>query len=301
MFELLVETGFKSLRIPVTWQNFIGDGPEFEIDEAFMNRVQEVVDYGYDLGLYVILNTHHENWQHPIQENYEDVKLKLIAVWEQIAYRFGGYSERLIFEGMNEPRLKGEPEEWIGGTQEARDIINGWNQAFVDTVRNSGHGNNDKRWLMVTTHAAAGNEEALKGFIVPEDDNIIVSIHAYLPYHLALNTRSAAKTFDPTASGGRDIREMFARLDKHFVSQGIPVIMGEMGCINKDNLEARIEVTEFYTAVAAEYGVPCLWWDNGIQIARRDGEESFGIMDRNNLTWWYPELAEAMVNGAMQP
>ena len=199
---------------------------------------------------------------------------------------------------MNEPR--GKENEWSGGTEESRGVINRLNQAFVDTVRASG-GNNNKRWLMVTTHAASGDAPALNGFEMPGDPSgfTIVSIHAYTPYNFALNVRSPINEFDPEEGAStRDIDALFLRLDEHFLSKGIPVVMGETGCLNKDNLEARTAWAAYYGAVAASYNVPMVWWDNGIREKHPDrpNEESFGIMDRRNLEWWYPEIAEALVN-----
>ena len=62
MIDTLKNTGFRTVRIPVTWHNHVtddGNGPV--ISEAWLDRVQEVVDYAYDNGMYVILNTHHDN------------------------------------------------------------------------------------------------------------------------------------------------------------------------------------------------------------------------------------------------
>jgi endoglucanase len=297
MIQLLVDTGFNTLRVPVTWEYFLGPAPDYKIDAAFLDRVQEVVDYGIDRDMYVILNMHHETFHYtPTNAEYESGKTVLVYAWAQIAGRFGGYSEKLIFEGMNEPRLKDSREEWTGGTDEARDIINRWNQAFVDVIRASG-GNNVRRWLMVTTHAASADDTALKGFVMPDDDRTIVSVHAYTPWMLALNTRATTHTeFDTdNPQHRREIDNLFKRLDDFLISKGMPVIMGEMGIINKNNLDSRIAWTAYYTLVAAEYGVPCIWWDNGIKETTRVGEETFGIMDRENVEWWFPEIAQAMV------
>jgi endoglucanase len=296
MIQLLVDTGFKTLRVPVTWEAFIGEAPDYIIDVEMMDRVQEVVDYGIDRDLYVILNTHHENWQFPDEEHYEESKAKLIAVWEQIAARFGGYSEKLIFEGMNEPRLRRTPHEWSGGTEEAHVIINSWNQAFVDTVRASA-GHNSKRWLMVPTHAASSEMRAIRGFVLPDDPagRTIVSIHAYVEYHFALDTKSRASRFDPESTTHTfPIDELFRRLEENFLSQGIPVVMGETGCLNKNNYEDRTAWAKYFAAASAAHGVPSIWWDNGIDFSN-DGE-SFGIMDRREAEWWYPDIAQAFVD-----
>ena len=60
MIKYLVKTGFKAIRIPVTWHNHLIDD-KYTIDPKWMKRVKTVVDWCIDNGLYVILNTHHDN------------------------------------------------------------------------------------------------------------------------------------------------------------------------------------------------------------------------------------------------
>ena len=56
----LVKKGIKTIRIPVTWHNHIIDN-KYTIDPQWMKRVKKVVDWSINNGLYVILNTHHDN------------------------------------------------------------------------------------------------------------------------------------------------------------------------------------------------------------------------------------------------
>ena len=291
MVKLLADTGFSTFRVPVTWEAHIGPAPDYKIDGAWMDRVQEVVDYGIDNGLTVILNLHHEDWHFPSYENLKGVEEELTAVWGQIAGRFGGYSEKLIFEIMNEPRMKGTSQEWSGGTAEARDAVNQWNAAAVKTIRAAG-GHNALRYIMVPTIAASADDVPLKGFVLPGDDRVIVSVHAYTPYNFALNTSAPDNAFTPAVA--RQIDALFVRLDKFFLSKDIPVVLGECGALDKkNNLEARVAWASYYAGKGAEYGIPCVWWDNGIRSTTTG--ESFGIMDRRNVTWWYPEIAEAFI------
>jgi len=291
MIKLVADTGFRTLRVPVTWDRHIGPAPGYEIDAAWMDRVQEVVDYGIDSGLYVILNLHHEEWHFPSYANSKAAEAKLAAVWGQIAGRFGGYSEKLIFETMNEPRTKGTPHEWTGGTEEARDVINGWNDAAVKAIRASG-GHNALRYIMVPTIAASADLPALLGFVMPEDDRVIVSVHAYAPYNFALNTNAPDNAFTPGVAS--QIDALFVRLERHFLSKGIPVVLGECGAVEKDNVDARVQWAAYYAGKAAEHGVPCIWWDNGHRTTPK-GNEGFGLMDRKNAAWWYPQIAEAFI------
>ena len=93
---------------------------------------QEVVDYAYDNGMYIILNTHHDNsWIKLDAASEKDVTKKFKTLWKQIAERFKDYDEKLIFEGLNEPRTEGSAKEWSGGTKAEWEVINRLHKAFV--------------------------------------------------------------------------------------------------------------------------------------------------------------------------
>lgn len=280
--------GFNVVRIPVTWETHIGEAPDYTIQPEWMARVKEVVNYAYGDGTFVILNLHHEEWHFPSEENYPAASEKLKAVWTQIAAEFADYDQHLIFEGMNEPRMKGTPQEWSGGTPEAREVINKLNADFVSTIRAQG-GNNPDRCLMIPTIAASGDSAALQGVTVPEDDKVIVSIHAYKPYGFALD-KNGTKEFDPAADTG-EIDNIMNNLKTNFLDKGIPVVIGEYGFMNKENIEARVAALDYYLSAARSNGIPCVWWDNGAFIG---SGENFGLLDRATCTWKYPELMEVI-------
>ena len=279
MFDAVKDAGFNVVRVPVSWGTHMDS--DYKVDPAWMSRVREVVDYGIDNDMYVILNTHHEEWYFPTEEDKEQDKEQLKALWEQIAEEFKGYDEHLIFEGLNEPRLRGTPQEWNGGTDAAREIVNEYEQVFYDTVRASG-GNNDKRCLMITPYAASSDNRAMQALKLPSDTdkNLIVSVHAYLPYSFALDTKGTDQ-FDAASDGGV-IDGLFNNLDTLFLSKEIPVIVGEFGSVNKNfNVEERVECVTYYLERAKQSGVPCIWWDNNAFFG--DGE-NFGLLMRSSVT-----------------
>lgn len=291
LVDAMLDAGFNVVRIPVSWCNHLGPAPEYRIMDTWLNRVQEVVDYAYSKGAYVILNLHHEDWNYPYYDNEEAACAQMAAVWSQIAERFKDYDEHLIFEGQNEPRKIGTAMEWNGGDKEGWDVVNATNQAFVDTIRHSG-GSNPYRILMVPGYAA-NCTVGIKHLVVPEDDRIVVSVHAYEPYDFALNTQGRSEWNNDT----RAIDTLMSDLKELFTDKGIPVIIGEFGAMNKDNEEDRAAWVEYYVKAAKEIGVPCLWWDNGLF----EGEgERFGLFDRHTAECKYPSIVEAMLKGTGQ-
>ena len=291
MIASVKTVGFNALRLPVTWDGKFGEGPDYKIDEAWLARVKEIADLAFDNDMYVIINMHHEEWNMPTEENAALAEEKLRALWGQIADYFEGYNEKLIFECMNEPRLKGTPMEWNGGNKEARAVINRWNKAFVETIRAKG-GNNALRHLMIPGYAASSSETVLSDIEVPDDDKVIVSVHAYLPYTFALaEPDNAVKEWskdDPSST--QDIDALMMVLDELFLKKGQAVIIGEMGCRNRFNNRDRAECARYYITEATAHGVPCFWWDNNAFVSG----EAFGLMDRNTLEWRYPEIIQAM-------
>ena len=160
----------------------------------------------------------------------------------------------------------------------------------MDTVRASG-GNNTLRHLMVTGYAASSSRQALESIVVPDDDKLIVSVHAYTPYNFALNIEGTDSW--SIEKDIRDIDDLMKNIDELFLSKGTPVIIGEFGAMNKENEADRVEWVKYYLSKAKEKGVPCIWWDNNVYIG---SGEKFGIFERRTLTFPYESLVEAMMN-----
>lgn len=286
------EAGFDAVRIPTTWYNHLDS--DFNISEEWLARVQEVVDYAYDEGMYVILNVHHENWNDPYESTLPDVKKKIKKLWTQIANRFESYGERLIFEGMNEPRWKNTNYEWNGGNAEGRRVVNAYNEYFVETVRATG-GNNRYRALMIPTYAASAS--GLDGFTVPQDKSVIVSLHAYSPYNFAMNPSGTTK-FDPNnTSDTQELTLLAGTLYDRFISKGTGVIIGECGTANKNNYSDRVNWAGYFPKLFRSKGIPVFLWDNN---AYGSGNETFGQLHRDTLAWEYPEYIKAFVKAAKQ-
>ncbi len=296
MIKDIRKAGFNTVRIPVSWGNHIDK--KGKVDAAWMKRVKEVVDYAYDNGMYVILNSHHDNDYYNIGGAAENTAVrdesvrKMENLWTQIAKNFKDYDERLIFETMNEPRTPGSSQEWMGGTDKEREVIYAINEAVVSAVRKTG-GNNAYRHIMVPCYGATSNTSALRKMKLPDDDRIIMSVHAYNPYNFAMNENGSSEF---TQHDKNELDRFFKDLNSIFVSKGTPVIIGEFGATNKDNLSERISWAEYYVSGAGKYGIKCVVWDNN--SGTKSGGECFGLYNRASGKWVFPELIEAMTEAA---
>lgn len=315
MIDAVKEAGFESIRIPVSWHNHLEDG--YQIKEAWLARVQEVVDYAIDNDMYVILNIHHDinaDCIYPDSAHLDQSLTYMETIWQQLAARFADYDEHLIFDSMNECRLVDTEDEWYwnllndeaAGTLkeemvDAVDCINKLNQKFVDTVRTAG-GNNTTRYLMIEGYAGSADGVLNGSFVMPTDVNegnsrLLVSVHAYIPYEFALQSPAesgSVSKFDYTSKSSTEkIDTMMQLLYDKYISQGTAVVIGEFGARQKeDNLQDRVDFTSYYVAAARAKGISCLWWDNN---AFEGTGENFGLMDRSTVTWVEPDIVEAMM------
>ena len=301
--ELLLkvkELGFETIRIPISWGKHVSASPEYSIDEDFMKRVDTVVNDALDAGLHVIINSHHDNDIYmPSSENSQQAKEYLTAIWTQIGNHFVNAPYRLIFETMNEPRVVGTSYEWgidlkNADCMAAVEVVNELNQASLDAIRATG-GKNADRFVMVSPYAAAPGSAVTSSFKLPEDSadgKLMVSVHSYAPYSFALDIHSNDTDFG--RKDENEIRSILKNINHRFVEKGIPVVIGEMGCLNKNNPEDRYNWAKTFVSAAKEYGIPCVWWDNG-QI--NGSGENFGLINRRRITVY--EQSQTVYQGLM--
>lgn len=295
MIDQIKAKGFNTVRIPVTWDGHMSGAPNYTIDANWLNRVEQVVNYVLDNNMYVIINIHHDDaWIKPFYANETQATDQLKKVWTQIANRFKPYGDYVIFETMNEPRPVGTSTEWTGGTAENRDVVNKFNLAAVNAIRNTG-GNNASRHIMIPTIAASASSVAINALTIPNNDSrIIVSVHMYSPYLFAMDN-TATSSWGTAADKSALDSELNAVYNK-FVANGRAVVIGEMGTINKNNTSVREAHAQYYAQAAKARGMTAIWWDNNATTAWQS--DTYGLFNRNNLTWSFPTIAQAFVNGA---
>ncbi|MCL2287399.1 MAG: cellulase family glycosylhydrolase [Firmicutes bacterium] len=302
MIEAIADAGFDILRIPVTWTTGggafrrVGPGPDYIIAPWFLDRVEEVVNWGLDAGMNVIINAHHDNWKYGMRDDQFEANRNMVEIlWTQIAEHFINYCDRLIFATMNEP-MQGYPHggggNWIGAPEYYRNV-NRYNQLILNAIRATG-GNNQRRFVMVPTYAAGAHPNHLSYFVLPTDmyeNRLIASVHSYAPVSFTFGGIN-----DPnnvfTQAGRNDVNWFFNRMNHYFVSRGIPVIVGEFGSQNKNNTDQRADHAAYFVAAGRRLGIPCVWWDN---YTTQGTGERFGIFNRGNNTFFFPEIVDAMM------
>ncbi|MGN9865523.1 cellulase family glycosylhydrolase [Bacillus swezeyi] len=248
-FDDIRDAGFRSVRIPVTWDSHIGSAPDYTIDPAWMNRVEEVTDWALERNFYVVLNIHHDSWLwiSRMGNSQQETLDKLGKVWGQIAERFQHKSERLLFEIVNEP------------TGMSAYQLNLLNRKMLNIIRSTG-GKNDQR-LVIVGGLEDNKDELLNSFEPPDDDRIVLTYHYYSPWDYVSNwwgrtTWGAAKEI---AEMEQDIRPVY----ETFVNKGYPVIIGEYGTLGANENHSNWLYHDTVVRLAHKYQMIPMWWDNG--------------------------------------
>lgn len=277
MIRGMKAAGFDTIRIPVAWMTnattLATDG-DYTIAPEYMDRVQEIVDWAIDAGMFVIINDHWDGGWYGMfgSESQETRDLAMEAykgMWTQIAQRFGDYDYHLIFEGANEEIGARFDENSIYCSDSIKTYLtddekyalaNEVNQAFVDTVRATG-GNNANRFLLIPGFGTNIANTCDDRFEMPTDsveDRLLISVHYYDPWSYCGDGQSTVKW--GTKSDIQYMVDTLAQMEK-FTEQGVGVVIGEYGVLYATHVQDNTELYhQLFLSLCDKYNfTSCLW------------------------------------------
>jgi endoglucanase len=253
-FDLYQEAGFDVVRIPVRWDEHTSESSPYIVDETWMDRVEQVVDWGLSRDLFVVLNTHHEEW---IKSEYDNPlnRARFDSIWSQVANRFRDKPEKLIFEIINEPK---------GLTMEQNNELH---QRVLNIIRLT----NPTRNVIVQGHEWGGADELIT-MTIPDDPYLIGSFHSYDPWPFGLE---GTGTFG-SAADLQTLENKFIKVKNWSNTSGVPIFLGEFACHRDADYNSRMKHYRAYVNLALKYGFTFCSWDDG---------GNFQVMLRNSRTW----------------
>ncbi len=278
------DSGFKTVRVPVYWGNGMENDGSFTVSKKLLNRVEEVVKWVLEDGMYCVINMHHYDERLITHLEREEAVSAAKTVWEQVAEHFRDYGDRLIFEGYNE--YLGAVKEGLNATdQEKFDYCNEMNQVFVDAVRGTG-GNNSERILIASGYNTNIDKTTSEGFRTPNDsakDKLMVSVH-YIDNSMYWSKQIGSESWHDYIYYECD------RLKSSFTEKGIPVFVGETTSGYVGNMAGNSEygssqdcIRELIRIAKEEYGfIPVFWDTNNADGSSFYNRYEYRITDEEN-------------------
>ncbi|MBQ9119507.1 MAG: cellulase family glycosylhydrolase [Lachnospiraceae bacterium] len=298
----LHDAGYNTVRIPVTWGTMINGTIDtgLTINERWLNRVQQIVDYCVSQDMYAIINIHHDGaeqsgWLRVSSDKIDNVYYQFEQVWRIIAEHFKDYDEHLIFESMNEITcMEGDLKNSSAAIAYDTPIIMNLNQIFVNVVRSTGS-NNTTRWLAAVAHYA--NNGSHEVFSLPTDSynengGLMFAAHIYK------HSTNVSWTYDQIYEVVDGLKRMANKFD-------VPMYLGEWG--NRTYEQAgsttgyndieRAYFSEIVTKACQVAGVVPVVWDQGFGAKGEHETGLFSYWNRKELRPIFPSIVEAMVRG----
>jgi endoglucanase len=280
--DVAAGAGFASVRLPVRWSNHASATAPFAFDPRFFARVESVLDKLLARGFYVVLDMHHyrqldgdrlDDGERAVGSAVVDVRF--LILWRQIAERLRGRNDHLLFELYNEPHGRLTPPKWNDLAARA-----------LNVVRKS---NPDR--IVVIGPTDWNSAEALSALRLPNDPNLVVTVHNYEPFKF---THQGAEWVSPVLPTGVRCCDAGQRAEaiaplstakawsdaRHY-----PVFLGEFGAYNKGDMRSRVSYTRLVRDQAEARGIPWSYWELAA---------GFGVYDPVAHVWRGP-LKDALL------
>lgn len=246
-FKKLKDAGFQTLRVNL--QAFSHMDAMNRLDPAWLKTLDWVVDNAIANNMTVILD------EHDFTVCGGDAALcrtKVLAFWEQLAPRYKGEPNNVLFEILNEPNQAV--------------TVEGWNTLLNDDLAIIRATNPDRN--VVIGPAMWNSIKLLDTLKLPVGDrHIIVTVHYYLPMNFTHQgapwnkaTANLSGVTWGTEAEKQAIAKDFEGVEEWSKASGRPILLGEFGAYDKGDMESRARYTAFVARTAESYGWAWTYW-----------------------------------------
>ncbi|WP_297095037.1 cellulase family glycosylhydrolase [uncultured Draconibacterium sp.] len=278
--QMVANLGFNHVRIPIRWEPEGRSNPEapYNINPQFLDQIKEVVDSCLNNGMFAIINMHHHE---ALFDDPNGQRERFLSQWKQISEYFKDYSYKLIFEILNEPHGHLTPDKWNIFLSDALAAIR------IDSP--------DR--IVSIGSADWGGLGSISELELPDDENIILTIHYYNPFSFTGQGASWIEGSDAwlgtkwnnTEPERQRVQNDFAPLKTLEEKQNIPIHIGEFGSYSTADDASREKWTTYIARYVESQGWSWAYWEF------RDG---YGIY--NPITnRYYNFLVDALLHNPM--
>ncbi|GAA3576541.1 glycoside hydrolase family 5 protein [Snuella lapsa] len=328
------DAGFTTIRIPIdflgtrtsgntssyskaagTSGDYSGTLADYMVSSSYLDRVEEVINWGLNEGLVVVLDFHgktlkeeflytfspKDKWAAYYTEPTSAKRIadneKFRAIWMQIAERFKDYSYNLLFEIVNEP--------YFFLTDVEMDVLNA---DVINIIRNSGSNNVDRN-IIITGGSKNAYEAPLQigDAVINSDSHLIATFHYYWPRAFTASSGENDNDFDwGNTSDKSEIDSNFGAVQSWSQSKNIPVFLGEFGADNEGGYNyvtmtygsfggpenaSRVAYHEYLAEKAISLGFAFTAWDAGDEANKTIYKVSDGT--------WVVDVKDALLGNSL--
>lgn len=255
--EKIASWGLDHVRLPIDY-DLIEDN-EGNVIESGYGYIDKAIEWCGEAGLNIVLDLHKTagfSFDKGEQEDgffgSKSLQERFYKLWERLAERYGKYSERVVFELLNEVTDKS--------------YIDVWNGIIAECVKKI-------RAIAPNTAILIGSywnnsPDALPDLIKPDDDNIVLSFHCYDPLEFTHQGATWVDGMDPEVriafDGGKINPEYFAERFsaalKTAEKYNAALYCGEYGVIDKVSPQDALEWYKAINGAFERFGLSrCAW------------------------------------------
>ncbi len=268
--DSIKQAGFNSVRIPICWSCHTDSRYPYAIDELFLSRVDEVIDWCLEKELMAIITIHHFNelYEFPDEALY---RVMFFAIWEQLTQHYKSIDhDKLIFEPLNEPHGNLTADKW-------NELI----PEILDVIRSI-----DRERTLIIDVPDYGYHQSITKLTIPEKEkNLIVSVRYYLPFeftHQGAHWVEGSDEWIGNTWTGKTDQVNAVRNDMAFIKEweeenNRPVTIGEWGSIIYCDEQSRLTWTEFVHEQIKKHGFSSTYFDFGVFFRAYDLEDDHWV------------------------
>jgi endoglucanase len=249
-FRLIKEAGFSHVRVPLhPFERMADAAHDYRIDEKWLAVVDWAVEQALANNLMVILDCHE---YHSMARDPDGLKSKWLAFWRQMARRYVGAPDTVLFELLNEPNGALTPELWNRFLAEGLALVRQTNPQRTVVI---GPG----EWNQI---------DKLEALVLPESDrNILVTVHYYEPFEFTHQgapwegrASDVGHQWQATDSQRSAIEGDFLAAQRWARREERPILLGEFGAYDRADMDSRARWTSFVARLAESHGWSWAYW-----------------------------------------
>jgi endoglucanase len=268
-FKAIHDAGFDFLRVNL--QAFRHMKQSGELEDAWLKRLDWVVDNATAAGLSVILDEHDFE---PCSNDAATCRIALGNFWKQVAPRYRNAPPSVMFELLNEPHAQLDADHWNALLADMLAIVRRTNPTRTVVI-------GPTQWNSL---------DQLPTLKLPENDrNILVTFHYYEPFRFTHQGASWTNmtgvhgiTWGSEADRAR-LASDFAKVAAWSKRSGRPILLGEFGAYDKSGtpIELRAAYVNAVAREAEKNGFPWSYWQF---------DSDFVVFDVTKDQWIKPVL-----------